>query len=183
MEKLNKPESPEDIIPSDSGAISPSASERFPESDDSEEFPAEDSVIEYVDSWLDNEAELYRIKRDQRPSPEAIVYIPDRSPTSSDFGTVRRSNLRWEVRKLPTGILDYLEEEKLEAYFVRGDGNCLYHAVTFHPQFTKSLLARNAAAAMIDGTHQNSHILKQMVDGEQLQKIQTRTYRLSVSSR
>jgi hypothetical protein len=181
VEKPNTQKSPEDIKPSDSRSISPTASEGAPVSDDSEESPAENSEIQNVDSWLDTQVELYRIKRDQETQLEDLISIPDRSPTSSDFGTVGRSNLWWHVKQLPPGILDYLEEGKLEAYFVKTDGNCLYHAVTFHPEFTKGHLGRSAAAALIDGTHQDYHILRAMVDGEQLQKIQTRTYTHSMS--
>ena len=102
----------------------------------------------------------------------SYIQISGQSPTISEFGDEHPN--QWNIEILPDAIQNYLEENKLEAYFVKPDGNCLFHAVSFHPKFNKALLTRLGAAGYIEGGKQTENPLFDMVTHDQLRQIRTR---------
>jgi len=126
--------------------------------------------------WMQSDFEPVSIQVDLSHTGNNIpsyIEISGQSPTPSEFGDEHRKE--WNIEILPNMIQDYLEENKLEAYFVTPDGNCLFRAVSFHPKFNKALLSRQGAAGYIEGGKQTENALFDMVTDDQLRKIQTRT--------
>ena len=126
--------------------------------------------------WSQSDFETASIQDDLSHTGNNIpsyIEIPGKSPTASEFGYEQRKE--WNIEILPNMIQDYMEENKLEAYFVKPDGNCLFRAVSFHPKFNKALLSRQGAAGYIEGGKQTENALFDMVTDDQLRKIQTRT--------
>ena len=76
-----------------------------------------------------------------------------------------------KVAKLPSHIQSYLDKLGLEAYYVPGDGNCLYRAVTFGPEWSPHQLARQMTAAYLNGIKQVGNDLACTVTDDQVEKI------------
>ena len=82
---------------------------------------------------------------------------------------------------LPEKIIDFLAERGLEAYFVPPDGNCLFRALTFGPDWSKHDLARAATAAYIEGLKQNGNDLANVLDDNHVEKIREGVPQLDVT--
>ncbi len=106
----------------------------------------------------------------QEPTFPGWFRIPHRSPTPSEFGTEYRQE-EFYVPHMPEKIVDFLTERGLEAYFVPPDGNCLFRALTFGPNWSKHDLARAATAAYIEGLKQNGNDLASVLDDNHVEKI------------
>lgn len=98
------------------------------------------------------------------------VYIPYRSPSASVFGDEYHAEDSI-VFPLPKNIEEYLAERGLEAYFVPADGNCLFRALTFGPEWNKHDLARAATAAYLGGLKQSRNDLARVLDDDHIEKI------------
>lgn len=96
--------------------------------------------------------------------------VPYKSPSPSEFGYEFHGNGH-NLRLLPEEVEEYLDEKGLEAYFVSPDGNCLFRALTYGPEWSKHDLARLAAAAYIFGLKQERNDLSQVFDDEQAEMI------------
>jgi hypothetical protein len=123
-------------------------------------------------------SEFRDIGTEEAPSQSdlpALVTIPVGSPTQTDFGYDFRSDS--QVPTLPEQIGTYLEEHNLDAFYVPTQGDCAFGAVTFHPKWTKTLIARLGGAAYLAGLKGSNNGLRDTVSSEQVQKMRTRTSR------
>jgi hypothetical protein len=108
----------------------------------------------------------------QREGPVPIPFEPSsagnfascRSPAGSDFGEEYQHETDTWVGSLPPDVHDYLDRNGLEAHYVPADGNCLYRALTFGPQWSKHHAARLATAGYMSGLRQNGNGLANAVD-------------------
>ena len=108
--------------------------------------------------------------------------IPHRSPTPSEFGTEYHQE-DYCLPQLPEEIVDFLDERGLEAYFVPADGNCLFRALTFGPDWSKHDLARTATAAYIEGLKQNGNDLANVLDDNHVEKIRESMCQIDLTDR
>lgn len=108
--------------------------------------------------------------------------IPHRSPTSSEFGTEYHQE-DCCLPQLPEEIVNFLDERGLEAYFVPADGNCLFRAITFGPDWSKHDLARAATAAYIEGLKQNGNDLANILDDNHVEKIREGMCQMDLTDR
>jgi hypothetical protein len=100
-------------------------------------------------------------------SGSRLICIPSRSPAKSEFGDeYRKDDYTWA--RLPQYVQDYLDERGLEAYYVAPDGNCLYRALTFGPQWSKHHAARLGTAAYMNGLSQKDNFLTMALDDEKI---------------
>jgi hypothetical protein len=100
--------------------------------------------------------------------------VPHRSPSASVFGDeFHRED--YVVARLPSNIQSYLDDRGLEAYFVPPDGNCLFRALTFGPEWSKHDLARAATAAYCGGLKQSDNVLAMLLDDAHVEKIRKGT--------
>lgn len=103
------------------------------------------------------------------------VLIPGRSPTPSEFGSefgadaIEQTKTHFLVGTLPYHIQEYMHKKSLEAYFVRTDGDCLFSAVTFDPEFKKKDLTRQGMAGFVEGIFHPNHDLSNLVSEGQLE--------------
>lgn len=111
-------------------------------------------------------------------SPMPIyLNVPYSSPTPSEFGDDYHKQ-DCVVSDLPGNIVKYLDAHGLEAYFVPADGNCLFRALTFGPEWSKHDLARAATALYLDGLfkeknadRKNRNDITDLMDVAQIKKI------------
>jgi hypothetical protein len=91
-----------------------------------------------------------------------------RSVSAFDNGHKERE---FVIPRLPPNIQSYLDKKELEAFFVPADGNCLYRAVTFGPEWSPHRLGRGITAAYLDALRQSGNDLAQVVDDAQVEQI------------
>jgi hypothetical protein len=111
------------------------------------------------------------------PVRSQYLCVPHRSPSPSDFGDEYHQE-DGLIFALPKNIVDYLDGEDLEAYAVPADGNCLFRALTFGPEWSKHDLARACTGSYIYGLKQEKNVLSGCADYEQVNKIMTGYLRL-----
>jgi hypothetical protein len=109
-----------------------------------------------------------------------LFRIPNRSPTPSEFGSEYHQEDSY-LPQLPGKIVDFLNERGLEAYFVPADGNCLFRALTFGPDWSKHDLARAATAAYIEGLKQNGNDLASILDDYHVEKIREGMHQIDLT--
>lgn len=98
------------------------------------------------------------------------VRVPNRSPARSEFGDEYRQE---DVLApfLPKHIQAYLRQNGLEAFLVPADGNCLYRALTFGPEWNRHRMARGATAGYLSGLKQDANILAMLLTDDQVEEI------------
>ena len=111
-----------------------------------------------------------------------LFRIPHRSPTPSEFGTEYHEEDSY-LPSLPEKIVEFLDERGLEAYFVPADGNCLFRALTFGPEWSKHDLARAATAAYIEGLKQDGNDLASILDDTHVEKIREGMHQIDLTER
>lgn len=102
------------------------------------------------------------------PKLPGLVPVSYRSPLPSDLGD--NDGKEWP-RELPENILKYLDEHNWEAHYVVADGNCLYRALTYGPEWTKHDLARQGVAAHVGGLKQSNNVLGVLVEDHEVKEI------------
>jgi hypothetical protein len=110
-----------------------------------------------------------RTSHNLEPDSERIL-VPDSSPAKSDFGDeYHKDEHEWNI--LPQNVQDTLDQRGLEAYYVAPDGNCLYRALTFGPQWSKHHAARLGTAAYMNGLMQEDNFLTVALDDEKIASV------------
>jgi len=105
------------------------------------------------------------------PKLPGLVPVPYRSPSPSDLGD--NDGEEWGVaRELPENILKYLDDHNWEAHYVVADGNCLYRALTYGPEWTRHDLARQGVAAHVAGLKQSNNVLGEFVGDDEVKEIE-----------
>jgi len=111
--------------------------------------------------------------------PNVLVNFSSGSPTVSVPQEPPNPNddfRHWGIpyKGLPSRIEDVLERDNLEAFWVAGDGNCLYRATAYGPRWRKFDLGRAATAAYLEALQMGPYnSLSGMVDDAQIKKIAT----------
>jgi|SRR5277367_1730740 hypothetical protein len=100
------------------------------------------------------------------------ILVPYRSPSPSEFGD-NGDEKYGLVKELPENILKYLDDHDLEAHYVVADGNCLYRALTYGPEWTKHGLARMGETAYLRGVKQSDNFLAEAVSKGDINEIDT----------
>ena len=110
-------------------------------------------------------------KRSVPKAPHGHVAVPQQSPTRSVF---EDNGEEWGYAlELPNDILKYLESRNWEAFYVPPDGNCLYRALTYGPEFTAHGGGRDSTGAYLSGMKQKDNVLAHTVTHEEIKEIQT----------
>jgi hypothetical protein len=144
------------------------------------------SVIEYVPESLDSQdTELELVSSVEPPLPEVasttpqspqrgtrLIKVQFHSPPPSQFGP-EYVHEPVDVRELPSKIHRYLDTQNLEAFYVPPDGNCLYRAATFGPEWTKHDLSRLGLAGYLSGPHPDNE-LRSFVTDEDIEEMSRR---------
>jgi len=102
------------------------------------------------------------------PKLPGLVPVSYRSPSPSDFGA--NDGKQWP-RELPENILKYLDDHNWEAHYVVADGNCLYRALTYGPEWSKHDLARQGVVAHVAGLKQSNNYLGVLVKDNEVKEI------------
>ena len=116
------------------------------------------------------EASKLPLEQETTSKEPRFFNIPHRSPSPSEFGD-EFGEEDYILSDLPGEIQRHLDEKGLEAFFVPPDGNCLFRALTFGPEWTKHELARVATSSYISGLKQSGNDLAIYFDDEQVEKI------------
>jgi hypothetical protein len=104
-------------------------------------------------------------------SPVVILDVPHRSPAASEFGDEYHEEGTLVV-DLPKKIVDYLDARNFEAYYVAADGNCLYRALTFGPEWSKHDLARTLTGSYLEGVLKGAgNVLSWTANEDQIKSI------------
>jgi hypothetical protein len=98
------------------------------------------------------------------------IAVLESSPAHSDFGDEYHKK-EDKLRPLPQDVHDMLDQRGLEAYYVAPDGNCLYRALTFGPQWSKHHAARLGTAAYMNGLAQNDNFLTMALDDKKIASV------------
>ena len=106
----------------------------------------------------------------QPDTPDANIPAALDSPGPSEFGEEYEQGFGTSA-SLPKHLIDFLERQELEAYYVPGDGNCFYRAVTFGPEFSKHDLLRLGLAADLGSLKTSRNVLGPALSWDQIQRI------------
>jgi len=107
---------------------------------------------------------------EQRATPDGLIPAAYGSPTPSEFGEGFKQG-SGTAAPLPKHIVDFLETQDLEAFYVPGDGNCFYRAATFGPRFSKHDVLRLAVAAHLGSAKMPGNVIGSLLDWNQIQKV------------
>lgn len=131
----------------------------------------EDNQFEPELAQLGLESPAPQVHRSGSSSPIVILDVPRRSPAASEFGDEYHEE-HTLVLDLPKKIVDYLDARNLEAYYVAADGNCLYRALTFGPEWSKHDLARTLTGSYLEGVQKGAgNVLSWTANEDQIKSI------------